>query len=876
MYRTVVLACVSGWAVSLAQAADVSWASPVDGVWNTPANWSPAMVPTAADRAILGLAGPYTVNLNVNPGVSGLVINNPDAAFEIPGGRNFTIGADGIFNDGWIVVNPTNAGAVTSIFIDSHSGLDGNGMLTLSGFNTRARLISGTDALLTHEVNHTINGFGQITLRFDNQGWIVADAPSETLFVTGGPKTNSGVLSAIDNGVLDLSSTSIDQTGGGIIEANGGTVIITGSTITGGTLLNSGAPNSLMNIETNTLANVLISGDAQLVAGRTATIQGGSLTNNGLFTVNPDSVGATTTLSFAEPTIISGAGTIRLNGLSSRARMLGSGVSVENAASHSIRGFGQILVDLVNSGVVIADAPGELLEVNGGLKTNLSTMRAESGGTLQIASTTVDQSESAELLADGGVVQIGTSTVNNGRLVNSGSAGSDAVITSTTTLNDVTLEGQWTHSPGVTVTLRGVTDGSGTLLVNIGNVGATTTVNADEDVVLAGDGSIRLGGVASRARIISGAGVNITQGMDRSVIGFGQLLSGFVNNGLVRANVDGQSLLVSGQDKLNNAVFDAVDGGILEFQSTTFDQTGGGLIEADGGTASFSNTTMLGGTVRNTGAPGSEISIETNTFDSVVIDGDSTLVPGRTLTIGGTALTNDGLLSVNPTNVGAVTTLSAPGNTSIGGAGGILLGGTTLRARLLNATGELLTLGAGQTLSGIGRIDAETLIHGTIAPGLSVGTLTATRPVALGDGSTFACEFNDDGASDRFDSSSSVALDGTLELIFIDGYTAPSPEAFEIITTGANGRSGRFDQVIGDAPPAPLVTRVVYESDRVRVGFVCPADANLDGVTDLGDLNAVLANFGTNASLGDLNDDGAVDLADLNLVLANFGVDCQD
>ncbi|XOV75987.1 MAG: hypothetical protein ACFHWZ_03135 [Phycisphaerales bacterium] len=256
-------------------------------------------------------------------------------------------------------------------------------------------------------------------------------------------------------------------------------------------------------------------------------------------------------------------------------------------------------------------------------------------------------------------MQIGTSTVNNGRLVNSGSAGSDAVITSTTTLNDVTLEGQWTHSPGVTVTLRGVTDGSGTLLVNIGNVGATTTVNADEDVVLAGDGSIRLGGVASRARIISGAGVNITQGMNRSVIGFGQLLSGFVNNGLVRANVDGQSLLVSGQDKLNNAVFDAVDGGILEFQSTTFDQTGGGLIEADGGTASFSNTTMLGGTVRNTGAPGSEISIETNTFDSVVIDGDSTLVPGRTLTIGGTALTNDGLLSVNPTNVGAVTTLSA-------------------------------------------------------------------------------------------------------------------------------------------------------------------------------------------------------------------------
>ncbi len=69
----------------------------------------------------------------------------------------------------------------------------------------------------------------------------------------------------------------------------------------------------------------------------------------------------------------------------------------------------------MNSGVVIADARANSLDVNGGMKTNLSTMRAESGGTLQIASTTVDQSERAELSADGGVVQIGTSTINNGR-----------------------------------------------------------------------------------------------------------------------------------------------------------------------------------------------------------------------------------------------------------------------------------------------------------------------------------------------------------------------------------------------------------------------------------------------------------------------------
>lgn len=876
MYRTLVLACVSGWAVSLAQAADVSWASATSGTWSDAANWSPMMVPTSTDRAILGLTGPYTVDIAVSSDASGVRVENPDAVLELNAGRTLSLGADGLFNDGWSVINPSSAGATTTLNLTQNCSIDGVGLLTLNAFGSRARVTADPGVMFTHGVTHTINGFGQLSAPFNNLGWIVADSPLDTLLVFPASASNSGVLSAIDQGTLFLQSTSIDQTGGGIIEANGGTVTLTGSTVVGGILLNTGAPNSVMGLETNTLVNVSTDGEVHLNAGRTVTVEGGSLTNNGLFLVNPVSAGATTTLSFVEPTIISGPGTIRLNGFASRARMFGSGVSVENGASHNIRGFGQILVNIVNSGLVSADAPGDLLDINGGTKTNLSTMRAESGGTLQFVSTTIEQSESAELLADGGVVQIGASIINDGRLVNSGSVGSDAIFTAATTLNDVTLEGQWTHSPGVTLTLRGVTDGSGTLLVNIGNAGAVTTVNATEDAALAGDGVIRLGGFASRARVTSSAGVNITHGPDRLLIGFGQLSAGFVNNGLVRADVDGQSLIVDGQDKINNAIFEAVDGGTMQFQGVLIDQSNGGLIRSDGGAVSLSVSTVLGGTVRNTGALGSGISIETNTFDSVVIDGASTLVPGRTLTIAGGVLTNDGLLSINPDNAGAVTSLSAPGNTSIGGTGGILLGGTASRARLLNATGELLMLGAGQTLSGIGRIDAETLIDGTIAPGLSIGTMTATRPVALGNGSTFACEFNDVGASDRFDSSSSVALDGTLELTFIDGYTAPSPEAFEIITTGANGRSGRFDQVIGDAPPAPLVTRVVYESDRVRVGFVCPADANLDGVTDLGDLNAVLANFGTNASLGDLNDDGAVDLADLNLVLANFGVDCQD
>lgn len=54
----------------------------------------------------------------------------------------------------------------------------------------------------------------------------------------------------------------------------------------------------------------------------------------------------------------------------------------------------------------------------------------------------------------------------------------------------------------------------------------------------------------------------------------------------------------------------------------------------------------------------------------------------------------------------------------------------------------------------------------------------------------------------------------------------------------------------------------------------CSADVDGSGTVDLGDLNAVLANFGQTTSTGDTNGDGVVDLTDLNSVLAGFGEAC--
>jgi hypothetical protein len=84
MKRAVLVCLLAGTATSVASANDIEWASPVDGFWNTGSNWSPATVPNgAADVAILGLSGPYTVNLDLSPSIDGLSITNPEAVFEI-------------------------------------------------------------------------------------------------------------------------------------------------------------------------------------------------------------------------------------------------------------------------------------------------------------------------------------------------------------------------------------------------------------------------------------------------------------------------------------------------------------------------------------------------------------------------------------------------------------------------------------------------------------------------------------------------------------------------------------------------------------------------------------------------------------------------
>jgi hypothetical protein len=91
--------------------------------------------------------------------------------------------------------------------------------------------------------------------------------------------------------------------------------------------------------------------------------------------------------------------------------------------------------------------------------------------------------------------------------------------------------------------------------------------------------------------------------------------------------------------------------------------------------------------------------------------------------------------------------------------------------------------------------------------------------------------------------------------------------------TGANGQPGVFndDGQIAVSVDFANSTHVIY---RASLSTVIPGDANLDGVVDDADFNALYQNLGhpgTDLARGDFNADGRTDFADFQVLELNFG-----
>ncbi len=164
-----------------------------------------------------------------------------------------------------------------------------------------------------------------------------------------------------------------------------------------------------------------------------ASVTGPAITNDGL-------IGG---LELNGPLTVSGSGTIRL--ADSYAGVEGAvGSTLTNEAGHTIEGYGDIRVPLVNYGLVQGNVDGQTLflwdDGGGGSTTNNGTIKASNNGTLAIEYLyfNVTQSSDGIIVADDGCVRI-DATITGGTITTVGTGYIDPACT----LGYVHTGGSW-------------------------------------------------------------------------------------------------------------------------------------------------------------------------------------------------------------------------------------------------------------------------------------------------------------------------------------------------------------------------------------------------------------------------------------------------
>jgi hypothetical protein len=371
-------------------------------------------------------------------------------------------------------------------------------------------------------------------------------------------------------------------------------VLGNGAEVTGGTL--SGSGGGLVGVRSDqsaTVNDVTGTGSWKLEQGATLNVGGTTWTDN----ASVDMYWGT--LNIVGPVTVAGSGELILGG------PYGSwiqGAALDNAASHTIRGRGEIRASLTNHGTVRADYPttdpynGARLIVNTSSKTNHAVMEAVSSGSLYLA-TAVDQSGSGELRAVGDgsyLVLANGAEVTGGTL--SGSGGGRVGVRSdhSATVNDVTATGPWKLEQGATLHVGGTTwtnDASVEMYWG--------TLDLDDQVTVAGSGELILGG--PYGSWIYGTG--LVNGAGHTIRGYGDIALPVTNHGTVRSDRPaGAALTLNPQTPgfTNQGTLEVSTGCRLYLNSADlFSQSGGetlvdGTLYVSGGDLTLSGGALAG------------------------------------------------------------------------------------------------------------------------------------------------------------------------------------------------------------------------------------------------------------------------------------------
>ena len=290
------------------------------------------------------------------------------------------------------------------------------------------------------------------------------------------------------------------------------------------------------------------------------------------------------------------------------------------------------------------------------------------------------------------------------------------------TIDNLTLNtnANLTINGGITLNLAGPTlTNNGTILIS--TVTAPSFLNFTANTLLTGSGKIQLNTYSPDSQITTAAGVTITNDVAQTIDGVGDINAALINNGTVNADspIGTRTLLLQTSNMTNNNLFEATGSAALNISGITVTQGANGTIASAGGTVNMTGVTINGGTIT-----GSSINVSNSTFNNLKVASNTTIlvVGGATLNYGGPILANNGTIEIS--NIGAASTLNFTSNTTITGTGTILLNTYSPDAQLTAAPNVTVTNDTGQTIAGVGDIDAPLINNGVVNANTTIGSRT--------------------------------------------------------------------------------------------------------------------------------------------------------
>jgi len=632
--------------------------------WSNPINWLDSVVPNnnandtfnvlidtngGASSAAL-LDGTFTIdNLTIDADDS-LIIDNGHSLHVVVGAMSGVIDNAGVIDvlSSGIVAEIRAAGGAVMLTGGGTVNLSDNAANRIWGFVTTDRIVN---------VDNTIQGAGNIGFNitgFTNQSLVVANVPTALIMDPTGTQdiTNTGTLRAADGGTLVLGAGLILNNGGMIEALDNSVVTLSSATIDGGTLQTAGtgviqtAANETLDGSTNVVTNagdfVIKNGDDLIIVG--------TLNNTG--TIEVASTGSASEIrASGGDAFLAGGGTVTMT--DNAANRIWGFVTTDRIVNvdNTIQGAGSIglnITGFTNQSLVVANLP-TALTIDPPLTqdiTNTGTLRAEDGGTLVLGAGLILNNGGVIEALDNSVVTLSSATIDGGTLQTAGTGVIQTAANETLdgSTNVVTNAGSLRVENGDDLIIVGTLNNTGT--IEVASTGSASEIRASGgDAFLAGGGIVLLGDHVNN-RILGIAATDRLINVDNTIQGAGNIgfnITGFTNQGTIIAD---------------SAVPLTID------PSASEDFTNEGDLQATAAGGVF----LAAGTFTTSG------SVSVTAGSAINRSGDYTQTAGSTTVDGALSATGivdiqDGILQGSGTVIGAV---SSAGSVRPGSSAGIL------------------------------------------------------------------------------------------------------------------------------------------------------------------------------------------------------------